>query len=73
MAPKYLKELCNVFFKLFSNVVDPGSALALIGWIQIRIKKARNEQKFKCFDVLDVLFLGLKASPVAWMSFMDKG
>jgi hypothetical protein len=24
-----------------------------------------------CFEVLDVLFLGLRASPVAWTSFME--
>ncbi len=27
--------------------------------------------EISCFEVLDVLFLGLKASPVAWTSFME--
>jgi hypothetical protein len=27
--------------------------------------------EFSCFEVLDVLFRGLKASPVAWASFME--
>jgi hypothetical protein len=34
---------------------------------QKNIKKVINF----IFEVLDVLFLGLKASPVAWTSFME--
>jgi hypothetical protein len=32
-------------------------------------KKIKREE-ISCFEVLDVLFLGLKASHVAWTSFM---
>jgi hypothetical protein len=54
-----------------------GSALILVGWIRIRIPNAdpdpRGQQcppkieiseKNFCFEVLDILFLGLKASPL---------
>jgi hypothetical protein len=35
-------------------------------WIRIRIKEGKNDPKiFPFFEVLDVLFGGLKASPVA--------
>jgi len=39
-------------------------------------RRGKNEtQKLKkeisCFEVLDVLFRGLKASPLAWTSFME--
>jgi hypothetical protein len=55
-------------------------------WIRIRIqiadpdpdpggqkfsKKIEKSTEFSCFEVLDVLFWGLKASPVAWASFME--
>jgi hypothetical protein len=33
--------------------------------------KNRKKYEFSCFEVLDVLFWGLKASPVAWTSFME--
>jgi hypothetical protein len=29
-----------------------------------------RKKEISCFEVLDVLFWGLEASPVAWMSFM---
>jgi hypothetical protein len=54
-----------------------GSAMFLVGWIRIRIRNADpgpDEHKLPtiievyeevpCFEVLDVLFCGLKASPV---------
>ncbi len=40
-----------------------------------RTKMTHNNRKsteFSCFEVLDALFWGLKASPVAWASFMEK-
>ncbi len=53
-------------------------------WIRIRIQiadpdpvgqkwptKIEKSTEFSCFEVLDVLFWGLKASPVAWVSFME--
>jgi hypothetical protein len=33
--------------------------------------KVEKSQKFSLFEVLDVLFWGLKASSVAWTSFME--
>jgi hypothetical protein len=33
--------------------------------------KIEKSTEFSCFEVLDVLFLGLKASPEAWASFME--
>jgi hypothetical protein len=33
--------------------------------------KKRKSTEFSCFEVLDVLFWGLKASSVAWASFME--
>jgi hypothetical protein len=58
----------------------------LSSWIRIRIqtadpdpdpggqklpKKIEKRTAFSSFEVLDVLFCGLKASPVAWASFME--
>ncbi len=55
-------------------------------WIRIRIRiqiadpdpgrqkwpqKIEKRTEFSSFEVLDVLFWGLKASPVAWESFME--
>jgi hypothetical protein len=34
-------------------------------------KKLEKSEEFSCFAMLDDLFGGLKASPVAWMSFME--
>jgi hypothetical protein len=34
-------------------------------------KNRKREEKISCFEVMDVLFSGLKASPVAWKSFME--
>ncbi len=46
--------------------------------IRIRIQEGKNDPQkiekrteFSSFEVLDVLFWGLKASPVAWESFME--
>ncbi len=33
--------------------------------------KSLMAKEMSCFEVLDVLFWGLKASPVAWTSFME--
>jgi hypothetical protein len=33
--------------------------------------KTGTVNKFLCFEVLDVLFGGLKASPAAWRSLME--
>jgi hypothetical protein len=50
-----------------------GSAFKLL----IRIQEGKNDPQnrksteFSCFEVLDVLFGGLKAAPVAWASFME--
>ncbi len=33
--------------------------------------KNRKRTEFLSFEVLDVFFLGLMASPVAWASFME--
>ncbi len=55
-----------------------GSGSAYKLRIRIRIQEGKNYQKkiekrkeFSSFEVLDVLFWGLKASPVAWASFME--
>jgi hypothetical protein len=45
-------------------------------WIRIQESKNDPQKKKKskeisCFELLDVLFLGLKASPVAWASFIE--
>ncbi len=55
-------------------------------WIRIRIHiadpdpdpggqklstKIEKSTEFSCFEVLDVLFWGLKASPVTWASFIE--
>jgi hypothetical protein len=34
-------------------------------------KQKKVKKKKLCFEVLDVLFGGLKASPVIWMSVME--
>jgi hypothetical protein len=63
-----------------TNVVVPdpnGSALILIGWIRTGSRRAiithknRKSEEISCFELLNVLFRGLKASPVAWTSFME--
>ncbi len=33
--------------------------------------KIEKSTEFSCFEVMDVLFWGLKTSPVAWASFME--
>jgi hypothetical protein len=33
--------------------------------------KKEKSKEISCFEVLDVLFRGLKVSPVAWTSFME--
>ncbi len=33
--------------------------------------KIEKSKEISCFEVLDVLFRGLKASPVAWASLME--
>ncbi len=55
-----------------------GSGSAYKLRIRIRIqegkngpKKLKKGQNYSSFEVLDVLFWGLKASPVAWASFME--
>jgi hypothetical protein len=39
--------------------------------IRIRIQEGKNDPQISCFEVLVDLFRGLKASPVAWASFME--
>jgi hypothetical protein len=46
--------------------------------IRIRIQEGKKlpqeiekKTEFSSFEVLDVLFSGLKVSPVAWASFME--
>jgi hypothetical protein len=34
-------------------------------------KRKKVGKEISCFELLDVLFCGLKASPVAWASFID--
>jgi hypothetical protein len=34
-------------------------------------KNGPQKKEISCFDVLHVLFLGLKASPVAWTFFVE--
>ncbi len=56
----------------------PGSAFILVGWIRIRIgnsdpdpggpKWPTKVKKIRSFEVLAVLFRGMKTSPVAWTS-----
>jgi hypothetical protein len=36
-----------------------------------RAKMNHKHREISCFEVLDVLFSGLKASPEAWTSFME--
>ena len=70
----------------FGSVSGSGSALHLSCWIRIRIriqiadpdpggqnlpKTIEKRTEFSSFEVLVVLFRGLKASPVAWASFME--
>jgi hypothetical protein len=50
----------------------------LVGWYGSEFRRAKNYtqnwkkgKKFLCFDVLDVLFRGLKAFPVALASLME--
>jgi hypothetical protein len=53
---------------------DPdGSAFILIGWIRIQedTNSPQKSEDISSFEVLDVLFLGIKTYPVAWMSFME--
>jgi hypothetical protein len=47
-------------------------------WIRIRIQEGKNDlqiykksKEFSCFEMLDVLFCGLMAFPVACASFMQ--
>jgi hypothetical protein len=44
-------------------------------WIRIWIQEGKNDPQKKVinfiFEVLDVLFLGLKASTAAWTSFKE--
>jgi hypothetical protein len=52
------------------------SALILVGWIRIQegnndTQKLAKVREISCFEVLDVLFRGMKASPVAWTSFTE--
>jgi hypothetical protein len=35
-----------------------------------KVKKIEKSYEISCFDVLGVLFIGLKASPVAWTFFI---
>jgi hypothetical protein len=64
----------------FVSDPDPHrSALIFVGWIWIRIqeskidpqKRRKKKLEISCFEVLDVLFGGLKAFLVAWMSFIE--
>jgi hypothetical protein len=49
---------------------DPhGFALILVGWI--RIPEGRKCKKFHILKRSMLSFKGLKASPVAWMSFVE--
>jgi len=33
--------------------------------------KIEKSQEISCFEVLDVLYSGMKASPLAWTSFLE--
>jgi hypothetical protein len=50
---------CNQASGSFSSYLDPGPG------------GQKWPTKISCFEALDVLFWGLKASPVAWTSFME--
>jgi hypothetical protein len=52
----------NLFY-YFCEHPDPGG--------QKRHTKIEKSKEFSCFEVLDVLFRGLKASPVFWASFRE--
>ncbi len=58
-------------------LIRVGSTLVLVGWI--RIQKGKNERKnrksgeISCFEVLNILFWGLKASPLARTDVLYKG
>ncbi len=62
-------------FSLFVKCFGSGSALILVGWIRIRIQDCENnlqkQKKVKKFEVPDVLFRGLEASPVACPYFIE--
>jgi hypothetical protein len=60
------------------RVVDPDPHSSALIWVagsgSRRAKmtlKYRKSKEFSCFEVLDVLFWGLKASPVACAFFME--
>jgi hypothetical protein len=40
------------------------------GWLNDLQKREKSEEVY-CFKVLNVLFYALKASPVAWTSFLE--
>ncbi len=59
----------------FLTQCKSGSASILVGWIRIRVHEGKiwptkKAKKFLVFEMLDVLLWGLKASLVAWMSFI---
>jgi hypothetical protein len=60
------------------DVQGSESGSALNGVAGFRIQEGKNDPQKKkkskeivCFEMLDVLFCGLKTSPVAWASFME--
>ncbi len=59
MAPVFLRDVCTI------SDPDPHSGE------HRRLTKIEKSKEISCFEVLDVLFWGLKASPVAWKSFME--
>jgi hypothetical protein len=53
----------SVWIRIRNPDPDPGEQK-----LPIRTEKSR---KISCFEELDVIFLWLKASPVAWSSFTE--
>ncbi len=69
---------CSTFYVSFWQSCGSGSARIRINFnCRIRIRerkmthKYRKNKEFSCFEVLNVLFCGLKDSPVACSFFME--
>ncbi len=59
--------ICWIRIRIRIQIADPDPDLGGQKWPT----KIGKSTEFSCFEVLDVLFWGLEASPVAWASFME--
>ncbi len=58
---------CWIRTRIRIQIADPDKDPGGQKWPQ----KIEKSTEISCFEVLDVLFCGLKASPVAWAFFME--